>query len=41
MFDLNDLDAEKIPYLGLLKSILGYVDTEHYTYSELTNEINA
>ena len=41
MFDLNGLDAEKIPYAGLLKSVLGYVDTEHYTYSELTNEINA
>lgn len=26
---------------GLLKSVLGYVDTAHYTYGELTNEINA
>ena len=24
-----------------LKSVLGYVDTEHYTYGELSNEINA
>ncbi|MDO4276021.1 MAG: insulinase family protein [Eubacteriales bacterium] len=41
MFDLRDLSPEKIPYLGLLKSVLGYVDTEHYTYGELFNEINA
>ena len=26
MFDLKDLADEKIPYLGLLKSVLGYVD---------------
>ena len=41
MFDLKDLAEEEIPYLGLLKSVLGYVDTAHYTYGELTNEINA
>ena len=27
--------------MGVLKSVLGYVDTEHYTYGELFNEINA
>ena len=41
MFDLKDLSDTKISYLGLLKSVLGYVDTAHYTYGELTNEINA
>ena len=41
MFDLKDLAPEKIPYLGLLKSVLGYVDTAHFTYGELSNEINA
>ena len=41
MFDLKDLPASRVPYLGLLKSVLGYVDTAHYTYGELTNEINA
>ena len=25
--------------MGILKSVLGYVDTEHYTYSDLTSEI--
>ena len=40
MFDLKDLDESMVPYLGLLKSVLGFVDTEHYSYSELSNEIN-
>ncbi|MDO5336542.1 MAG: insulinase family protein [Eubacteriales bacterium] len=41
LFELKNLSAEKIPYLGLLKSVFGYVDTQHYTYGELFNEINA
>ena len=41
MFELHDMEPEKVHYLGLLKSVLGYVDTEHYTYGELFNEINA
>lgn len=41
LFDLKDLKADMIPYLGLLKSVLGYVDTEHYTYGQLFHEINA
>lgn len=40
MFDVTDLPEEKIPYLGILKSVLGYVDTQTYTFSELANEIN-
>ncbi|MDC7290229.1 insulinase family protein [Blautia schinkii] len=41
LFELKDLNPEKVPYLGLLKSVLGYVDTERFTYGELFNEINA
>ena len=41
MFDLKKLSPEKVPYVGLLKSVLGYVDTEHYSYGELSDEINA
>lgn len=41
LFDLKHLSLEKVPYLGLLKSVLGYVDTEHFTYGGLFNEINA
>ena len=30
IFDINDLDAELIPYAELLTNIFKYVDTEHY-----------
>ncbi len=40
MFDVTGISEEMVPYLGLLKSVLGYVDTEQHTFSELANEIN-
>ncbi|MDD7176806.1 MAG: insulinase family protein [Lachnospiraceae bacterium] len=40
LFGLNHLSAEDLPYLGVLKAVLGYMDTTHYSYSELANEIN-
>lgn len=40
MFDVTDIPAHLIPYMGLMKAVLGYVDTENYTYPELANEIN-
>ncbi|MBO5524661.1 MAG: insulinase family protein [Roseburia sp.] len=39
-FDVRDFALEELPYIGLLKSVLGFVDTEHYGYAELANEIN-
>ena len=39
-FDANGVGSELFPYLGLLKSVISYVDTEHYSYTELNNEIN-
>ena len=41
LFDTKQVPQDLIPYLGILKSVLGYVDTEHYKYGELFNEINA
>ena len=41
LFTLPPMDNQKIHYLGLLKSVLGYVDVEGMTYGELFNEINA
>ena len=41
LFDLKQVPEHLIPYLGILKSVLGYVDTAHYKYGELFNEINA
>lgn len=40
MFGLNHMRAEDLSYLGVLKAVLGYMSTEHYSYSELANEIN-
>lgn len=40
LFGLNHLTAEELPYLGVLKAVLGYMDTANFSYSELANEIN-
>ena len=39
-FDAESVSEDLIPYVGLLKSILGYVDTKDYGYSELNSAIN-
>ena len=39
-FDLSDIKEEWIPYLGLLKAVLGDMDTQDYTYEDFANEIN-
>ena len=31
LFDITKIDAKRLPYLGLLKTLLGYVDTDNYT----------
>lgn len=40
LFRTDRVPVEDLPYVGLLKSILGYVDTEHYTYGDFTSEIH-
>ena len=40
LFDLETIPQEDVAYLGLLKAILGYVDTRRYSYGDLANEIN-
>ena len=40
LFDMKYVPAEYIPYAGLLKSVLGFIDTENYKYGELFSEIN-
>ncbi|MBO5246369.1 MAG: insulinase family protein [Eubacterium sp.] len=40
LFSLNHLKEEDLPYLGVLKAVLGYMDTATHRYSELANEIN-
>ncbi len=40
VFDLASLPKEMIRYLGIFKTVLGVLNTEHYTYSELDHETN-
>lgn len=40
IFDLTNIPTEYVPYLGILQAALGMMDTEHYQYGELFNEIN-
>lgn len=40
LFDAERLPSSLIPYMGILKHVLGFMDTENYSYGELFNEIN-
>ena len=40
MFDLRQVPEELFPYVGILKMMLGLVNTADHSYSELYNEIN-
>lgn len=40
LFDAEDVKPEDLGYLGLLGSVLGYVDTDSYGYADLANVIN-
>lgn len=40
IFDVGAVPAELLPYVGLLKSVLGYVDTKQHGFLELSNEVN-
>ena len=40
MFDLSGIKEEKLPYVGILQSVLGIIDTTNYEYGGLFNEIN-
>ncbi|WP_461812014.1 insulinase family protein [Faecalimonas sp.] len=40
LFDLSSVPVEMLPYVGILQSVLGIIDTKNYAYGELFNEIN-
>lgn len=40
LFDIRHIPAEDIPYLGILKGVLGYMDTANYSYADFANEVN-
>lgn len=39
-FDLQGLNLEELKHFSLLTALLGNLDTENYSYSELSNQIN-
>lgn len=39
-FDASNVAQEDLGYLSLLTSLLSYIDTEKYSYRELSNEVN-
>ena len=39
-FNMSELSKELLPYAAILKNVLGYIDTENYSFGELFNEIN-
>ncbi len=40
MFDIGQIPGELFPYIGVLKNVLGMVDTKNYAYGDLCHEIN-
>lgn len=40
LFDAKYVPNDLVPYIGLLSTFLGYVDTEKHSFLELSNEIN-
>lgn len=40
IFDASQIPMEYMKYIGILKNVLGYIDTENYEYGELFNELN-
>lgn len=40
IFDASNIPADLFAYVGILKNVLGFVDTKNYDYGELYNETN-
>lgn len=40
VFNISGLTKEELPYLGLLREVLAYIDTEKYSYLKLANLLN-
>ena len=40
LFDMKDVDPELLTYASTLKKVLGMLNTEHFEYGDLFNEIN-
>ena len=40
LFDAEDVSVEDLPYLSVLRTMFGFMDTEYHSYAELSNDIN-
>lgn len=40
LFKLDQIPEKYFPYIGILQSVLGLLNTEHYAYGDLFNEVN-
>lgn len=40
LFDIQNVSTELLPYVGILQSVLGVIDTAKHEYGDLFNEIN-
>lgn len=40
LFDMSLVEEQDLPYVGILQSVLGIIDTKRYDYGTLFNEIN-
>ena len=40
IFKLDQIPGKYFPYIGILKGCLGLLNTEHYAYGDLFNEMN-
>jgi len=39
VFDISDITLSDIPYVSMLERFIGLMDTEHYSYTDFTNEM--
>ena len=39
-FDADNIPAELLPYTGILKNVIGYMDTAKRKYGELFHEVH-
>lgn len=40
LFDVGDVQEELVPYMSLLSTVLGYIDTSKHSFLEFSNEVN-
>ena len=40
LFNVTNISAEDLPYVGILQAVIGLMDTKNYEYGELFDEIN-